>query len=209
MDNEPKKSISLTNQGDHHLAKAVYDPSTGQISLGGIYSFSNNAAASVQVQNGKTSGEFIHSGDTHQLKIDVNDDGTFDGTYVETKDDGIKIEMRGGLASISEGKVPINGLAIASDHHTVNLTVDKNNQLSGYIESKDSDNGTYRINFQNSKITGSYAHTGDGHDTSIELSSDGKWKASISAGSGDTQLSFSVENGQSGVTAFAGMKLNF
>jgi hypothetical protein len=209
MNNELKKTLSLSNQGDHHLAKAVYDPATGQISLGGIYSFSNNSAASVQVQNGRTTGEFIHSGDTHQFKIDVNDDGTFDGAYVDTKNGTVKIEIQGGLARLSEGEIPVNGLKVTSDHHTVNLALDSNKKLSGYIESRDPDQGAYKLSFSDGKVTGSFEHAGDGHEISLELSSDGSYKASVSAGLGDSKLSFSVENGQAGVTTFAGMKMNF
>jgi len=43
----------------------------------------------------------------------------------------------------------------------------------------------------------------------IQISPNGKYKASISSGSNDSKLSLSVENGDAGVKAFAGIELKF
>ncbi len=103
---------------------------------GTIINFSNNASALLQSVDGKMQGTIAHSGDTHNIQLDINQDGTFDGLF-EDKNSDLKIELQGGLAKLISGKMPVEGLKIEADHHVVDLKKDKNNQLSGSIESKD------------------------------------------------------------------------
>jgi hypothetical protein len=50
---------------------------------GTILNFSNNAQMGINFnEKGKASGNFVHSGDTHSLMANVNQDGTFKGPSV-------------------------------------------------------------------------------------------------------------------------------
>jgi len=208
VDQNGKQILSLSHSGDHHLAEAKYDPLTGRINAGVIYSFSDNSAASVQIVDGKTTGTFQHSGDTHKTRIDMSSDGTFTGSFEDTTI-GLKIEMRGGGASVTSGKIPVNGINIIADHHIISLKLDSNNRICGSIESKDTQYGDFKINVDQGKISGCLTHQGDGHETSIEVFPDGKWSASLSAGTPDSRWSVGVENGNAGMQVVAGLKFGF
>ena len=202
------KKYTITHSGDHHLAQVKYDPSTEKISAGGIYSFSNNASASMKIVDNKVSGTLLNSGDTHNIKLEINNDGSFEGVYEDKKDGNVKIGITGGMASVISGEFPVNGVDIEADHHIIKLVMDENKQISGQIESKTCDNSTFMIKIDKGKVSGSLTYFGGGHENSIEIFPDGKWKASVSVGStSSSKLSFSVENGDAGVRAFAGLKL--
>ena len=209
MTNEPDdEKYSLSHSGDHHLAKVQYDPKTGAVSAGIINNFSNNASGLLQFTDGKAEGQYIHSGDNHNIALDVNSDGTFSGSF-EDKNSGVKIEMQGGAARLISGQMPAGGLAIEADHHVINLKMDDHNNLSGSIESKDTQAGNFKISIEEGKISGSYTHSGDDHDTSLEILPDGKWRASLSGGSKESQWTTSVENGNAGIKATAGLGFSF
>ena len=200
------KQLAFGHSGDHHLAKVKYDPNNGAISAGAILGFSDNASAALQINGGKVSGTLIHSGDTHSIKVDVNDDGTFDATYVDKKDGNLEVQIKGGIASVISGEFPLNGVTINSDHHSVTLTRDRDGKLSGEIESMATENSSFKLKIANGVVSGSVTYSGDGHDYTIDVLPGGKWKTSVSLGNG---LSFGVENGNAGVAAFAGLKLDF
>jgi hypothetical protein len=205
--NEPsKKSVAYTNYGDHHLGKIDYNPATGQVSAGFIYGFSDNAAASVQLINGHTTGTIMHNGENHSMKL--NDDGTFDGTY-EDKNGNISIKIQGGTATLLSGQIPSAGISLLGDHHTITLKMDEYHQLTGSLEAKDSKNGSYKLSIDKNKVTGSVVCYGVNHNLSFDVSSDGRYKSSLSFGPDGSALSVSVENGTGGVTVHAGLRLDF
>lgn len=200
---------SKNYSGDHHLGNIDFD-TTGKISLALIKNFSDNAGAQVKITNdGKVMGSIYNSGDTHSLDIAFHEDGTFDGTYVDTKDGEIKVEIRGGVASLISGKIPATGVTVTADHHIIKLKMDGDQKLSGFLESKDPQNGYYKINVDKGIVTGSVTCTGDNHKTTLELSSDGKWKASFSMEDASSKLTISAENGSAGIKAQAGISLRF
>lgn len=206
-ENDDKKYV-LAHSGDHHLAKVQYDPKTGAVSAGVINNFSNNSSVMVQLIDGKTQGTLVHSGDTHDIRLDANSDGTFSGSFKD-KNSNLKIEMEGGIAKLTSGQIPVNGLKIEADHHVIDLKMDSNNQLCGSIESKDTQNGDFKISIVGGKISGSYTHSGDGHDTNIEILPDGKWKAFLSVGTAGSKWAIGVENGDAGMKVVAGLKFGF
>lgn len=206
--NTNDNKIVFTHAGDHHLAKAKYDPSTGKIDAGLIQSFSGNSAASVQIVDGKTIGTFIHTGDTHKTSINMNDDGTFTGSFEDTAK-GLQIELEGGVASLVSGKIPINGINIIANHHIIKLKLDENNSLCGSIGSKDTQYGNFKIYLDQGKISGALCHSGGGHEECFQIFSDGTYKASISAGSQGSKLSLSIENGNAGAKAFGELSFKF
>jgi hypothetical protein len=198
----------LSHSGDNHVAKLKYDPKTGNLSVGSVINYSKNSSILIESVEGKAHGALIHSGDTHDIKIDVNDDGTFSGSF-EDKNSHIKIELQGGNARIVSGQIPIDGLMIEADHHIISLKLDNKNQLSGSIESKDTENGTFKLKIEQGKVSGSITHSGNGHETNVEILPNGQWKASISTGEPNSKWSLGIENGNAGMRAVAGMNISF
>ena len=207
ISSEPE-NLTFSHSGPHHLAEAKYDPATGKVDAGMIQSFSDNCAASLQIVDGKTTGTFLHTGDTHKTRIDMESDGTFTGAFEDTKK-GLKIEIEGGVAKVVAGQIPVDGINIVGDHHVVSLKLDKENRLCGSIESKDTKYGDFKMDLDGGAVSGSLTHKGDGHDETFQISSDGTYKASVSTGPQDSKLEFSVEKGEAGVRAVGGLKLKF
>ncbi len=188
---EKRESITLEHQGDHHFAKASYNVETKQVSAGVIYGFSDNATISLQVTNGNVQGTILHTGDTHILKIDVSSDGSYSGVFEDSLHK-VKINLAGGKASLMEGKIPEGGIEINGDHHKIKIGVDKNGNLTGFIESQDTKYGTFKIGVDRGNIFGSFSHKGDNHETDLTVTQDGNWKASVSTGTSASKFAFSV-----------------
>jgi len=206
---EEGKQLSVEHSGDHHLAKVSYDEKTKKVSAGVIYSFSDNAAASLQVRDGKLEGDIIHSGDTHNLKIEISSDGFYKGSFEDSRYGNLKIVFSGGEASLQQGKIPEGGIEIDGDHHKVRFNMDNKGKISGAIESKETNYGTFRLGIDQGKITGSIVHKGEGHETKLDVSPNGNFSGSVSVGKGDTKFTFAVEKAGSEKKAFAGLKLKF
>lgn len=206
---EENKQLSIENSGDHHFAKVSVDEKTKEVSAGVIYSFSDNASASLQVINGKLEGTILHTGDTHILKIDVGPDGSYNGTYKDERYGGIEIAFNGGVASLVKGKLPQSGIVFNADHHNIKFDMEPNGQISGTIGSMNSKFGNFQLSISNGKLSGSIIHKGDNHETSLEVASDGSCKASVSIGKDNSKFTFSAEKGKTETKAFAGLKLNF
>lgn len=205
---EEGKQLSVEHSGDHHLAKVSYDENTKKVAAGVIYSFSDNAAASLQVNNGKLEGSVVHSGDTHNLKIEVSSDGSYTGSFEDSRGN-IKILLNGGEASLLQGKIPEGGIEINGDHHKVKFNIDNKGKISGIIESQKTNYGTFRLGIDQGKISGSIVHKGEGHETKLDVSPDGNFGGSISIGKGDTKFTFAVEKTGAEKKALAGLKLKF
>lgn len=199
---------SLTYSGDHHLNTLDID-STGKISLAMLRNFSDNAGASINISGGKVSGSIFASGDNHALNIDIHDDGTFDGIYEDKSGGDLKIEMKGGIASLLSGQVPETGITYSGDHHIIKLKMDDDGKLSGSFESKNSDNVTYKISLDGGVVTGMVMCSGDSHSTTIQLASDGSWKASFSMQNDSSKITISAEGGNADVVAKAGVSVSF
>lgn len=209
-EDQPQQSTSLQHQGDHHAAKISVDPSTGKVAAGAIYNFSENAGAMLQVVDGKVQGSIAHAGDTHSLNLTAAADGTFDGTYTDTRNGGIEVAFKGGAATLIKGKLPEGGIKFKGDHHAFSLETDAKGKLSGLIESRKVANGIFQIELNNSKVSGKVVYKGDSHETAFTLGAGGSWGASVSMGKGDKKFTLSFEKGRGGeVKGAAGLKLKF
>lgn len=208
MKDSTSDKLTFSHSGPHHHARAKYDPATGKVDVGIIQSFSDNSTAGLQIVDGKTTGTFLHTGNTHKTQIDMDSDGAFTGSFEDSKN-GLKIEIQGGAAKVVAGQVPVDGINIVGDHHVVSLKLDKDNRLCGSIESKDTKYGDFKIDLDRGAVSGCLTHKGAGHEETFNISSDGTYKASISAGQQDSKLSFSVENGNAGAKAFGSVGWKF
>jgi len=200
---EENNKYTLEHSGDHHYAKASMDPATGKLAAGVISNFSSNASAGVQLVDGKMEGSFLHSGDNHTFQINAKSDGTYNGTYRDASGK-LEVNFDGNAATLVRGSIPATGITLSGDNHKAMLSVSANGKLQGAIESTGIGNGKFRIEIQNGKPSGSFIHTGSGHQTEIKITPAGL-KASVSAGG----FSFGVEKGKASVTAFGGMKFKF
>lgn len=207
MPAKQKGKVSFEHQGDHHLASISADPTTKKVSAGAILNFSDHASAGLQIHQGKLKGTLVHSGDTHGLRIDVKSNGTFEGTYKDTRFGGLEIHLKDDIARIRKGKIPSGGVTIDADNHKLRLTLTPAGKLSGVIQSRASDNCTFRMNLQDGKVEGAFVHRGKSHKTEVTISPNG-WKAGLSVGKGKAKFSFNVEGGHA-KKAFGGIELDF
>ncbi|MCK4223832.1 MAG: hypothetical protein KAX39_01545 [candidate division Zixibacteria bacterium] len=202
-----KGKVSFEHQGDHHLARITADPRTKKVSAGAICNFSDHASAAIQIHNGKLKGTIIHSGDTHALRIDVKNDGTFLGTYRDSRFGGLEIYLKDDVARVKKGKIPVGGITVNGDNHKLRLKMSPAGKLSGVIQSKALKNCTFRINLQDGNVEGAFVHRGKSHKTEVTISPRG-WKAGLSVGKGKAKLSFNVEGGRV-KKAFGGIAFDF
>jgi hypothetical protein len=201
------QDLSLSHQGDHHMAKVAYDPESNKINAGAIANFSDHASAGLQFVDGKLQGSIIHSGDNHSLQLDAKGDGTFEGTYREEKSN-LEIAFKGGIATLVKGQIPEGGIKISGDHHVVNITKSADGKLSGGIESQATDGSSFKIGITNGKLEGGFTHKGTGHETSVTLSGS-SLKAAVSIGTGDSKFTLAIEKGRGEVKGFGGIKFKF
>jgi len=198
--------MTLENSGDHHQVKLAYDPSTGRLVTGGIYNFSDNAGVMLQTVDGKTDGTIVHSGDTHNLQLNVADDGSFRGTYSDKK--GVELSIEGDKTMLKKGKIPDTGLSITGDHHRVDLKVCPNGKISGSLESLNTSTGNFKISLNEGKVSGTISLVSKNHQTSISFGSNG-WAAKISGKKGDLTYGIGFQKGSGGVKATVGLKFRF
>lgn len=112
MPRKQKEKVSFEHQGDHHLARITADPSTRKVSVGTIYNFSDHASAVMQVHNGKLKGTIVHSGNTHSLRIDAKSNGSFQGTYRDSRFGGLEIYLKDDISRIKKGRIPAGGITV-------------------------------------------------------------------------------------------------
>jgi len=204
---ENDNAVSLSNQGDHHMAKVAFDPESKQIKAGVIANFSDHATAGLQFIDGKVLGTIVHSGDTHSLHLDAKSDGTFEGTYTDKKG-ALEIAFKGGVSELVRGEIPEGGIKVSGDHHVVSISKNSDGRLCGSIESQATTNSSFRIEIREGKLLGGYTHKGNGHETEVSLTGSAL-KAAVSFGTGDKKFTLAMERGRAEVKAFAGMKFKF
>lgn len=207
MPAKQKRKVSFEHQGDHHLARISADPRTKKVSAGAILNFSEHASAAVQIHQGKLKGTIVHSGDTHALRIEIKNDGRFQGTYTDTRFGGLEIHLEDDVARIKKGKIPVGGITVDGDNHKLRLTMTPAGKLSGVIQSRALKDCTFRMNLQDGKVEGAFVHRGKSHKTEVTISPKG-WKAGFSVGKGKAKLSFNVEGGRV-KKAFGGIEFDF
>jgi len=209
-ENDANPTMGFQHQGDHHAAKIAFDPKTNEVSAGGIYNFSDNAGAMLQIHDGKVEGTIAHSGDTHHLNLMVQDDGKFEGTYTDCRHGEIEIIFKGGIATLTKGEIPEGGIRVQGDHHSLKLERGSNGKLCGAIESRKVPNGVFQIAIDDGKISGKITCKGDSHQTTFILGAGGCWGAEVALGKGNKAFTFSIAKGRGGeVTGSAGLKLKF
>jgi hypothetical protein len=207
-DEQERKSMGLEHQGDHHFAKVAMDEATKKVSAAYIQNFSENSVAAVQmVDGGNVEANFVHSGDTHSLRVNARPDGGFDGTFKDEQK-GIEVSLSGGIAKLVKGQLPTGGLDINADHHKVSLRMGSEGKLSGIIESQRENGGGFRLSLTNGALSGSLIHKGGGHETELSLSKD-SWGAKVAFGKGNGKFTFSVQGGKTEKKVIGGIKLNF
>lgn len=190
----PKATVK--HHGDHHSLELTADTRTGKIRGGAVYNFSDHAAARLNVARGKLSGSLIHSGDTHLLTLDLDPDGSVNGSYRELQDDGVELDIRAGVAHIRGDKRKLKGsLKFEGDHHGLNLKLDESGRLSGSFRSRLTGEGSVSLRLSEGKVSGKFTHKGKHHKTSVELSPNG-WKSDISVRKGRTTFSLEVDGGK-------------
>ncbi|KPJ59789.1 MAG: hypothetical protein AMJ46_09880 [Latescibacteria bacterium DG_63] len=208
MGQKENEQVNFEHQGAHHLARVSLDSESKRVSAGVITNFSDHSAAALEVVDGNVHGTIVHSGNTHSLRLEVRDDGTFSGTYSDTRYGGIEITFASGVATLTKGTLPPGRISAEGDHHPIDVGLDEAGKLNGVVESRALDNATFRIKLDRGRPTGSLVHVGGQHQTEISLSPDG-WKGSVSIGKGSSKFTVSVEKGRGETRAFAGLKLNF
>lgn len=202
-------SSSIEHQGDHHYAKVKVQKG-GKISAGAIYNFADNAAASVELSNGKGKANFVHAGKHHQLQGGVDTKGKIALNYSDTGKVPFELEINGNVADVKKGKIPGNKIRLGGKHHKVELSIDLKGRPSGTLTSRLTKNSEYKVSMKNGKLTGcTMTHKGKNHSVSITGSRDGSGKVSYTHGKGRTKFSFSIEKGRGKVRGFAGLKLSF
>jgi hypothetical protein len=196
MTQDNTNKITLQNSGDHHQALIAIDQATGKISASTIMNFSDNSAVGLNIDdNGKTTGTIAHAGDTHSFITSIASDGSIEGKYRDTKA-GLELEISGGIAKMVKGSSPQLNISQEGDHHQTALCLGENGKLSGFIESRSTDDNSFRVELQDGKLTsGTFTHKGENHETNVTLTQNG-WKANLSGGSGTSKWSVGVENGK-------------
>ncbi|MBV9080101.1 MAG: hypothetical protein JO102_03160 [Elusimicrobia bacterium] len=189
--------------GDHHFATLSHDPRSNKLNVGRVVNFSAHAAASFDIRDGKVRGTVLHTGDSHSLLLSADRNGRFRGTFVEMRRGKVEILFRGGAAALIKGNIPQRGLRITGDHHRVFIQVDSGGRLSGVIESRRVKNGAFHIRLEEGRVSGSFVHAGDKHETELSLSPTG-WSASVQFGAGSAKFAMKVENGRSEAKGFVG-----
>jgi len=209
MAQETTEKLTLQNSGDHHQTLISIDPNTGKIAGGTIFNFSNNSAVGLTLANdGKTSGTIAHAGDTHSFMATASSDGDFKGEYSDKKT-GIDLNISGGIATLTKGKIPQLGISQEGDHHKTILSLSEDGKLSGILESHSTDNNGFRVELQNGRISsGSFVHKGENHETNITLSQDG-WKATVAGGSGNSRWAIGVEKGNAEMKVKGNLDIKF
>lgn len=202
-ENNTPENMSIEHSGDHHLAKATINPTTGEVSAGVISNFSENAAAGLQLVQGRVEGTFVHSGDNHALRIDAKSDGSYAGTYSDAAGK-VEVQFDGNATTLVKGKIPSAGVVVNGDNHRTSLSMGPDGKLSGCIESTAVKSSGFKLELKDGKPSGSFIHKGNGHRTEIGVGPDGI-RAAISAGG----FSFSVEKGKAKATAFGNLKFKF
>lgn len=206
---EKTNPITLEHQGDHHLTKVQFDPDTKKVDAGAIMSFSENSTASIQVRDGKTKTQFVHSGDTHALHAGISEGGVFDLEYKDTKKGGIELEVHGDIVSLKQGKIPTSGLKINGDHHKLWINLDSDGKPSGILESKLAKTSSYEVEIKNGKLSrAEFSHSGEHHNVSIAAGLNGYVKVGYSHDKRNSKFSFGVERKGNEVKAFGGLKLD-
>jgi hypothetical protein len=90
--------------------------------------------------------------------------------------------LASGLASIQKGTIPPTGLTIEADHHKVDLQVDNKGRISGSLESKVTEDSSFKVDVKNGRVvSGTFQHVGAKHTTTVSVGKD-NWKAEVASG---------------------------
>jgi hypothetical protein len=192
----PEANVRVSTQGDHHEGELQIDTKTKTIQAGVLYNFSNNSEAQLNIANGRLGGSFRHTGDTHALTLELDRNGSFSGTYRETRGEQFELEISAGKAKVVKGRLPLSGkLSLKGDHHSLDLQVDDKGTVSGRIKSKITRDATFDLSVDKGLVSGAVTHEGQNHKTRLELSSKG-WKGGVDLKKGSKSLSIEVTGGE-------------
>ncbi len=207
MPDKKSSTIKLQHFGDHHQAHLLLRPGEKKVSASTVLNFSDHAALNLQVNpDSKASAVFGHSGDTHAFSINADTKGNFEGSF-EDKQAHIALNISGNAAKLRKGKIPKGGIVINGDHHKTSLKLNDKGQVSGMLESRNTDSANFKLKLEDGKIkSGTFTHRGKNHESNITLGADG-WSAAIAADQDDLRWSMTVNKGEAGLSA--GGKLQF
>lgn len=202
-------TIKINSLGDHHQAYLLLNPHKNTVSGGTVFNYSDHSLVGIKIsENGEAVGTFSHSGDTHLLQGQLNNNGTFRAKYLD-KGAGIELSVSQNGVRILKGKLPEGGIKISGEHHSTLLEIDSDGRLSGSLESKLTDSAAFSIQLGNGKISsGTFTHKGNHHTTSISLGHK-DWTAQIASDDEDMQWSFGIEKGVAGVAGAVNFKHQF
>jgi hypothetical protein len=190
----PKPKVAVAHQGAHHMVEMNADVEKKTVAGTVMCNFSDHGKAEIHAnKNGRLSGSILHAGNTHALGLSLNKDGTFSGDYKDLRGSGLEFSIRGNVAKIKKGSIPMGGsVKLKGDHHEATLNVDEQGVLSGYVRSKSSQYGTFSLGIDNGNVTGKYSHKGRHHWTNVELGQNG-WKGDVAIKKGNKSLSFKID----------------
>jgi hypothetical protein len=203
--------IALEHFGDHHQAHLLLQPGEQKIQItgGAVLNFSDHAALSLHLDpESKASAVFGHSGDTHAFRVKADTAGNFEGLY-EDKHAGVSLNLSGNAATLKQGNIPEAGITIQGDHHKTALKLDAQGQVSGTVESRNTQGANFKLELEAGKIkSGTFIHKGNSHESNVTLSQSG-WSASVAADRDDCRWSMSINRGQAGLTGAGQLQVNF
>lgn len=71
------------------------------------------------------------------LKLKLNSDGTYEGSYLDKKKGDFELKVKGQQSDVIKSPLPNEAeLKVKSNHHEVSLALEKNGKPSGTIKSQ-------------------------------------------------------------------------
>lgn len=174
-----QKKVKISHHGNHHDVDLKVDTETGEVSSLSSLNFGNNSLAMLKLERRKLSGEFSHTGKNHRLNLKLKPDGTYEGTFSESKEGEFEIKLKGNQSEVLKKPLPEEArLKVKSDHHEASVVFKDNQKPSGRIRSKFTKDGKFGLELKDGKLSGTIEHKGETHNTKINITPKG-WSSEV------------------------------
>jgi len=174
-----QKKLNIKHHGNHHDVDLKVDTETGEVSSLSSLNFSPNSLAILKLERKRLSGEFSHTGKNHRLNLKLKSDGTYEGTFSDSKAGNYEVELKGEQSTVLKEPLPDEArLKVKSDHHEVSLAFKDNQKPSGKIKSKFTKDGKFGLELKDGKLSGTIEHKGKTHNTKIKITPKG-WSSEV------------------------------
>jgi hypothetical protein len=189
----PQKKAKIRHHGNHHDVDLIVDAKTGEISSLSSLNFSNNSLAILKLERKRLSGEFSHTGKNHRLNLKLKSDGTYEGTFSESKESSYEIKLKGNQSEVMKKLLPEEAeLKVKSDHHEASLVFKDSQKPSGRIKSKFTKDGKFGLELKDGKLSGTIEHKGKTHNTKIKITPKG-WSSEVNLKVKDGTIGLKIE----------------